>query len=207
MARSGGRSRLRLGEGFPYAGPCPDAPPAMAGIRKPSPTRLLPTVCRNDWYLALLRRPETGQGWPLAEARAVVISPIYEFTVYRFEIFQIATTRRVMIGTGGILLLNHRLSLSIPAIWKTLPTGARSGGSFLLVGQLIGPGEANATPAHPRDLIALAIAQIPCPVCLVGLRRAWLRIRCRTVTLSSLNVRAHRFLERHASLRLDEVAI
>jgi hypothetical protein len=85
--------------------------------------------------------------------------------------------------------------------------GAGSAGTFLLVGQLVGPGEPNAAPAHPRDLIALAIAQIPCPVCLVGLRRAWLRIRCRTVTLSSLNVRAHRFLERNACLRVDDAAI
>jgi hypothetical protein len=123
------------------------------------------------------------------------------------KIFQIATTCRVMIGTGWTPPIEPSFVQEDAAVRTKLRTGACSAGTFLLVGQLIGPGEPNATPAHPRDLIALAIAQIPCPVCLVGLRRAWLRIRCRTVTLSSLKVRAHRFLECHASLRLDEAAI
>ena len=112
-----------------------------------------------------------------------------------------------MIGTGWTPPIEPSFVQEDAAVRKTLRTGARSAGTFLLVGKLVGAGEPNATPAHPRDLIALAIAQIPCPVCLVGLRRAWLRIRCRTVTLSSLNVRAHRFLERHASLRVDDAAI
>ena len=123
------------------------------------------------------------------------------------QIFQIASAHRVMIGTGWTHPIEPSFVQEDAAIRKTLPTSACSASTFLLVGQLIGPGEPNATPAHPRDLIALAIAQIPRPVCLVGLRRAWLRIRCRTVTLSSLNVRAHRLLERHASLRVDDAAI
>ena len=112
-----------------------------------------------------------------------------------------------MIGTGWTPPIEPSFVQEDAAVRKTLRTGARSAGIFLLVGKLIGAGEPNASSAHPRNLIALAIAQIPCPVRLVGLRRAWLRIRCRTVTLSSLNVRAHRFLERHASLRVDEAAI
>ncbi len=123
------------------------------------------------------------------------------------KIFQIATTRWVMIGTGWTPPIGPSFVQDDAAVRKKLRTGARSAHTFLLVGKLIGPGEPNATSAHPRDLIALAIAQIPGSVCLVGLRRAWLRIRRRTVTLSSLNVRAHRFLESHASLRVDEAAI
>jgi hypothetical protein len=112
-----------------------------------------------------------------------------------------------MIGAGGTPPIEPLFVQEDAAVRKKLRTGAHSAGPFLLVGQLVGPGEPNATPAHARDLIALAITQIPCPMCLVGLRGAWLRIRCRTVSLSSPNVRAHRFLERHASLRVDEAAI
>ena len=142
-----------------------------------------------------------------AEARGVAISRDLRIHGLHSKIFQIAITHRVMMGTGWTPPVEPSSVQEDAAVRKKLLTGVRSAGTFLLVGQLIGPGEPNATPAHPRDLIALAIAQIPCPVCLVGLRRAWLRIRCRTVTLSSLNVRAHRFLECHASLRVDDAAI
>lgn len=165
---------------------------------------------RADPRLYLLRHPKTGKGLPLpARKRKLAGCHQSRFTNSRStnsKIFQIATTRRV-IGTDWTPPIEPPFVQEDAAVQKKLPRGARSAGTFLLVGQLIGPGEPNATPAHPRDLIALAIAQIPCPVCLVGLRRAWLRIRCRAVTLSSLNVRAHRFLERHASLRVDEAAI
>jgi len=184
-----------------------EAPPDERGGNR----YVRPTAAAPHLDSTLLRHPLTGKGWPLLarepEARGLLNSANLRIHSLRIQRFQIATTRWVMSAPVGLLLLNHRSSKTNAAVRKTLRTGACSAGTFLLVGQLIGPGEPNATPAHPRDLIALAIAQIPCPVCLVGLRRAWLRIRCRTVTSSSLNVRTHRFLERHASLRVDEAAI
>jgi hypothetical protein len=40
-------------------------------------------------FLALLRHPETGQGWPLSAGKrklaGLLSVPIYEFTVYEFE--------------------------------------------------------------------------------------------------------------------------
>jgi hypothetical protein len=145
---------------------------------------------------------------PAAEARGCYQSRFPNLRSTILKIFQIADRRRVMIGTDWTPPIEPSFVHEDAAVWKTLRTGTCSAGHFLLlVGQLIGPGEPNATSTHPRDLIAIAIAQIPCPVCLVGLRRAWLRIRCRTVVLSSRDVRAHRFLARHARLRVHEAAI
>ena len=50
---------------------------------------------------------QTGKGWPLSAGKrklaGLLSVPIYEFTVYGFKIFQIATTRRVMMGTAWAL--------------------------------------------------------------------------------------------------------
>jgi len=80
---------------FPYAGPCPDQRSAMAGARKPSPSRppaaraLQPETGRSRWPAGVSRRrrahPRRGYGHALVPVRLLLVTLALQRLAWRLR--------------------------------------------------------------------------------------------------------------------------